>query len=76
MLHNQRYLILNNQLKNFLSASKSQAYLYYSQSAASIDAMTFYYGDDVLENILFYALGAIKNVGFEAMVVKSAATSS
>ena len=43
-----------NQLKNFLSASKSQAYLYYSQSAACIDAMTFYYGDDVLENILYY----------------------
>ena len=44
-----------NQLKNFLSASKSQAYLYYSQSAASIDAMIFYYGDDILDSILFYA---------------------
>lgn len=44
-----------NQLKNFLSASKSQAYLYYSQSAASIDAMIFYYGDDILDNILYYA---------------------
>jgi len=44
-----------NQLKNFLSASKTQAYLYYSQSAASIDAMIFYYGDDILDSILFYA---------------------
>ena len=44
-----------NQLKSFLSASKTQAYLYYSQSAASIDAMIFYYGDDILDNILFYA---------------------
>ena len=43
-----------NQLKNFLSASKSQAYLYYSQSGASIEAMIFYYGDDILDNILFY----------------------
>lgn len=44
-----------NQLKSFLSASKTQAYLYYSQSAASIDAMIFYYGDDILDSILFYA---------------------
>jgi len=43
-----------NQLKSFLSASKSQAYLYYSQSGASIDAMIFYYGHDILDSILFY----------------------
>ena len=43
-----------NQLKNFLSASKSQAYLYYSQSGASIHAMIFHYGDDILDSILFY----------------------
>ena len=43
-----------NQLKSFLSASKSQAYLYYSQSGASIDAMIFHYGHDILGSILFY----------------------
>jgi len=42
------------QLKDFLSLSKSQSYLYYSQSGASIEAMIFYYGDDILYNILFY----------------------
>ena len=42
------------ELKGFLSLSKSQAYLYYSQSGASIEAMIFYYGDDILDNILFY----------------------
>ena len=41
-------------LKGFLLLSKSQAYLYYSQSGASIEAMIFYYGDDILDNILFY----------------------
>jgi len=43
-----------NQLKDFLSLSKSKSYLYYSQSGASIEAMIFYYGNDILYNILFY----------------------
>ena len=43
-----------NQLKGFLSLSRSKSYLYYSQSAASIEAMIFYYGNDILRNILFY----------------------
>jgi len=43
-----------NQLKDFLSLSKSQSYLYYSQSGASIKAMIFYYGHDILDNILSY----------------------
>ena len=43
-----------NQLKDFLSLSKSQSYLYYSQSGASIEAMIFYYGHDILDNILSY----------------------
>ena len=43
-----------HQLKNFLSLSKSQSYLYYAQSAASIEAMIFYYGHDILYNILSY----------------------
>ena len=40
-----------NQLKGFLSLSRSESYLYYSQSAASIEAMIFYYGDNILDNI-------------------------
>ena len=43
-----------NQLKGFLALSKSQSYLYYSQSGASIEAMIFYYGEDILDNILSY----------------------
>ena len=43
-----------NQLKDFLSLSKSQSYLYYSQSGASIEAMIFYYGHDILDDILSY----------------------
>lgn len=43
-----------NQLKDFLSLSRSQSYLYYSQSAASIEAMIFYYGDEIIRNIIFY----------------------
>ena len=43
-----------NQLKDFLSLSKSQSYLYYSQSGASIEAMMFYYDHDILDAILSY----------------------
>ena len=43
-----------NQLKDFLSLSKSKSYLYYSQSGASIEAIIFYYGHDILDNILSY----------------------
>ena len=49
-----RRIVDLKQLKGFLSASKSQAYLYYSQSGASIDAMIFYYGHDILDSILYY----------------------
>ena len=41
-----------SQLKNFLSTSKSVSYLYYSQSGASIEAMIYYYGSDILDSIL------------------------
>ena len=47
-------IVVLNKLRGFLSASKSQSYLYYSQSAASIEAMIFYYGDEILDDILSY----------------------
>lgn len=43
-----------SQLKNFLSTSKSESYLYYSQSGASIEALCYYYGSDILDSILYY----------------------
>ena len=43
-----------SQLNNFLSKSKSESYLYYSQSGASIEAIFYYYGSDILDSILYY----------------------